>query len=114
MCSNELGDPMLNTLRITLKQNRRERDEEIIAIHPILPDDVISVPEWRMTKRRSQRVSMRDKHRETVRRKKMRQTGWCRKAGDLKCIPLILSPRVLSCDASLRRNPIISFSSHSF
>lgn len=49
----------------------------------------------------SQRVSMRDKHRETLEREKeRRQTGWCRKAGDLKCIPLISSPRALSRDVS--------------
>lgn len=45
MCSNELGDPILNTMLMTLKQNRREWDEKIIAIHSILPGDVISATE---------------------------------------------------------------------
>ncbi len=33
---------MLNTMRMELKQNRREWDEKITAIHSILPGDVIS------------------------------------------------------------------------
>lgn len=45
MCSNELGDSVLNTMCMTLKQNRRERDEKITAIHSVLPGDVISVTE---------------------------------------------------------------------
>lgn len=108
MCSNELGDSMLNTMRMTLKQNRRERDEKIIAIHSILPGDVISGTEkvgerggmQKKKKKRSHRVSTRDKHRERLDKKKMRQTGWCRRAGDLKCIPLISRPQPLCRDAS--------------
>lgn len=45
VCSNELGDLMLNITRMTLKQNRSVRDEKIIAVHPVLPGDVISVTE---------------------------------------------------------------------
>lgn len=43
MCSNELGDSMLNTTCMTMKQIGRERDEKIIVIPSILPGDVISV-----------------------------------------------------------------------
>lgn len=72
---------------MTLKQNRRERDEKIIAIHSILPGDVISVSvkggqRGGMEKKRKEvkRRSMRDKCRKRLDGKKMRQTGWCRKA----------------------------------
>lgn len=37
-----LGDLVLNTTCMTLKHNRRERDEKITAIHSILPGDVTS------------------------------------------------------------------------
>lgn len=40
-----LGIRSLNTTRMTLKQNRREGDEKISAIHSIVPGDVISVTE---------------------------------------------------------------------
>lgn len=65
VCSNELWDLMLYTTHMTMQQNGREGDEKIIAIHSILPGDVISVTvkgggEERDDKETS--VSMRDKH----------------------------------------------------
>lgn len=96
MCSNELGDSTLNTLCMTMKQIGRERDEKIIAIPSILPGDVISVTK----DNKKPSVSMRDKHRVTLGREKMRQTGRRRKAGDLKCIPFISSLEAVSPDAS--------------
>lgn len=115
VCLNELWDPMLYTTHMTMQQNGKEGDEKIIAIHSILPGDVISITvkgggEERDDKEMS--VSMRDKHWATVGRKKMRQMGRCRKAGDLKCIPFISSPQASSRDASWRSNLVISFSSH--
>lgn len=77
---------MLNTLRITLKQNRRERDEKITAIHSILPGDVISVTEEGGgegrddKKRRSQRESMRDKQREMLEKEENETDGMVQKS----------------------------------
>lgn len=63
---------MLNTMRMTLKQNRRERDEKIIAIHSILPGDVISGTEkvgerGGMQKKKKEKKSQSKHERQTQR-----------------------------------------------
>lgn len=91
---------------MTLKQNGRKGDEKITTIHSILPGDVIYVAEKgeregkNDKKTRSQRVSTRDTtQREAV--KEQNETDRMeRKAGDLRCIPLISRPQPLSRDAS--------------
>lgn len=59
---------------MTLKQNRREGDEKISAIHSVVPGDVISVTEKGGGGERSQGVSMRDKHGETLKKGERKET----------------------------------------
>lgn len=95
------------------KRERREWEDYYNSV--LLPGDVISVTVKGGREERDDRetsISKGDKRWVALERKKTRRVGRGSKAGYLIHIPFISLRQELSPDASWRRNPVISFSSH--